>query len=113
MTEIELKSLAIDIAEGKVFTDRHLTDQPDMIGSVFMVIGLGGIDQEKVESGEIDMIYEYIDQAGPRSINGLPCFFSCKYLSKDNVNILNGFYQEYIEMKNKFMNETETDTQEG
>jgi len=30
------------------------------------------------------MLYEYMDKAGPRAINGYPCFFSMRILWKEN-----------------------------
>lgn len=84
LSEDELKQLAIDIKESKVFTDRHIDpkEDPGILASIFLPIALGafaGIAQEQFQ--EIGLIYGYIQQAGPRSVNGYPVFFNMQMLS--------------------------------
>ena len=82
----ELKKLAQDAHDGLVFTDRHLPkgDSHQFLAT-FMVLAL--MDPEKLNevAGEIGMVYEYLDKAGPRSVNGYPSFFSCNFLNKSDT----------------------------
>lgn len=84
----ELNQLAIDIEAGRVFTDRHLRNA-DELPMVFMVLALMKPDQmEEIEKTDIGMVYEYLDKAGPCSMNGLPCFFSMHYLTTSDTQYL-------------------------
>jgi hypothetical protein len=82
----ELKKLARDIHAGYVFSDRDIP-YPKGIGPdetwvadvrmVFMPLALA--DQEhldQLQALDVRLIYEYLDKAGPRSINGYPSFMS-------------------------------------
>lgn len=80
-TEEELNQIARDLAGNRIFTSRHLSE-PNLLGSVFLPLGLGALkDASEDELKNIGMVYEYLDKAGPRSINGYPMFFSCHLLS--------------------------------
>jgi hypothetical protein len=92
MTEDELKTLARDMAMEKVFTSNHVPDHDArMLGMIFMPLALGGLGGRNPE--EIGMIYEYLDRAGPRSINGYPCFFSFRMVRADQMQALFAKYR--------------------
>jgi hypothetical protein len=84
----DLKQLAKDVATGKVFMDRFFREgEIEMLGHVvFMPMAFmdwsDWTDEDKAQFGGI---YEYFDKAGPRSINGYPCFFSCSILHIDDL----------------------------
>ena len=86
----ELRTLAKDIHRGAVFTDRHiLGDQPEMVGMVFMVLALMKSEQIKALAADPpEMIYEYLEKAGPRGVNGLPCFFSMQMINKHDFDLV-------------------------
>ena len=89
--EPDLKQLAIDIHAGRVFTDRHLRRDARDLLLVFMPIGFMGHEDRAqmiadMESGAIGMLYEYMREAGPRSINGLPSFFSVRMLNREQAD---------------------------
>lgn len=96
-TETELIALARALATNLIFTDRHCRTVEE-IGIAFMPIGMGAL-HECAESfrNDIGLIFEYLDKAGPRSINGLPCFFSAHYVSKSDTKIL---MEHYTQMHN-------------
>lgn len=86
-----LTQLAKDIVGNLVFTDRHIRefDFPTVFGMVFMPVMLGAFaDTTEEYRNDIGMIYEYIDKAGPRSINGYPIFFSMCYINKHDAQIV-------------------------
>lgn len=79
--EQELKQIAIDIYKGLIFTDRHIHNSED-ISLVFMPFVF--MDKKQMKEFKKDppgLIFEYIDKAGPRSINGMLSFFSMQFLS--------------------------------
>lgn len=83
-TEEEIKQLALDIHAGKVYTDRHCGNISE-ISMVFMPLAFGlGLDPE--DEKKIGLVYEYMDQAGPRSINGKPTFSSMRFLDTNDTN---------------------------
>jgi hypothetical protein len=102
-TEGEIKQLAMDIGDGKVFSHTQCTNPGD-IRSVFMPLALGVLSgwSEK-EFKDIGLIYEYYEKAGPRSVNGMPMFMSMRLLSIDDLRRLRGALGEYLKFKKAFM----------
>ncbi len=96
-TDDELRELAMAIYAGTVFTDRQL-DDPRMIGAVFMPVGLGGLNPDD----EPHMIYEHLDRAGPRSINGMPSFFSCQILNLADMQAFIPIWEQYVKLQDEF-----------
>lgn len=94
LAEEEIKRLAEDIYRGLVFTDRHVQN-PDDVERVFMPLILLGDDQrEEIRSCGPGMIYEYMDKACPRSINGMPMFFSFRFISQEDAKKVNEKYSQ-------------------
>jgi hypothetical protein len=81
-TDEEIRQLALDLLHGRIFTDRHCPDA-ESIRYVFMVFPfLDGDALDQLRDDPPGLVYEYLDKAGPRSINGLPSFFSMNTLSQ-------------------------------
>lgn len=92
LTDEEIKKLADDMYKGLVFTDRHMQN-PDDISGVFMPLAL--LEKEQMEELKVEdpgMIYEYMDKAGPMSINGMPMFCSFRFLSQEDAKKVMGKY---------------------
>lgn len=103
-TDTELKQLAADIYDNKVFTDRHIRGGGNDLQMIFLPIALGAFsDMKKKEREKVSLIYEYISKAGPRSINGYPIFMSVNYLTKEEHNRMNTFYEAYKQIKDSFL----------
>ena len=97
MEEKELKQLAIEISENKVFGTFHIKDcTVDKTTMVFMPL-LFMEDESKQEliDNEITHIYEYVEKAGPRSINGMPVFMSFRTISKTDWGKTCKYIKEY------------------
>jgi len=91
-TDDELKQIAEDIYRDKIFSQLHIK-RPEDVPTSFMVLRLVGPEIiDEIESGKIFFIYEYMDKAGPRSINGMPVFGSFKYLNKDDTEKMLKYY---------------------
>jgi hypothetical protein len=85
----QLEQLAQDIAAGRVFHSGMCENTSD-IAMVFMPLGLMGDNLTFAEMIEqkVTVFYEYLDKAGPRSVNGMPCFFSMHMLNLDQALIV-------------------------
>jgi hypothetical protein len=103
-TDEELKVIASDLLDGKIYCDRHCRSAEDTV-QVFMILGLMGTEAvEQMQKDEIDFVYEYLDQAGPRSCNGKPMFMSCRMLSKTETAKMFEFYEAFRAAKEQVMN---------
>lgn len=101
MEEVNLKQLARDIWSGRVVTDRHFDTKEEVL-AVFPVLSL--MDEETRKSflaEEPAVIYEYVDQAAPRTVNGMPMFLSFRYLTEDQAKIL----QKHIDKINEALSD--------
>lgn len=108
-TDEELKQLAMDIYDNKVFTNRHIEPghMAKMMGSIFMPFGLGGLSNTPKEDMErIGLIYEYMDKAGPIAVNGYPTFMSMQFLTREQDTKMNEYYAKYESMKEEFAKST-------
>lgn len=93
-SDAELKQLAKDIVAGKVFHSGMLHESDSHIaGSIFMPLTFMTAKQMKaLRKDNPGLIYEYMDKAGPRAINGYPIFTSCRMLNQKDLEKL----REYI-----------------
>jgi hypothetical protein len=106
MTLGELRQLALDIADGKVFTSNHIKDD-NMVPMVFTgLMFLTNELREKLIEEKATLIYEYYDEQCPRSINGYPIFFTFRYLTEDEANSVHEMVQVIIKQKKEFLNAT-------
>lgn len=114
-TDDELKKLAIDICNDKVFTSNHLRSN-ESIMSVFMPLMFIKKTYDDDRKGKIErvlfsdiedklfnenvnkilLVYEYYDKQMPLSCNGLPIFASMSIISNlDDYKKLNGYISNY------------------
>lgn len=113
-TDTELKSLAFDIVEDKVFYDQMINENDDigriMTGIFMPLFFMGKEDLQQLVDDGIEMFYEYYDKAVRRvSINGYPQFYSCHTLDKNDKVKLIAFINEVQEFKTKFKEEIPQD----
>ena len=102
-TDNELKQIAVDLFDGKIFTDRHCRSEREVTSS-FMIISLGGLSKmSKKRREDIGMIYEYLSDAAPVSMNGNPVFFSMRILTKNETKKMFEFYENYKTLKESFL----------
>src|SRR3972149_4177761 len=72
MSDQEVRQLAEDMFKGLIFTDRNVQIKED-IPKVFVPLMLMGKEFiNELQEIPVGMIYEYMDKAGPRSINAMP-----------------------------------------
>lgn len=92
VVESQPEKLINEVAKGiharQIFTNFHIPEgsRSSMLGMIFMPIVFGAFqDMPEAEVDNIGMIFEYMDKAGPRSINGMPMFVSFGLLSKSDT----------------------------
>lgn len=105
MTEAELKQLAADVVEGKVFgswmlpeTDQHL------LAAIFLPFAFK--DAAGKLPDDVWGVYEYRDKAKKIGVREYPAFISCKFLTQKDCEVLNPLIVRYAEMKQEFFGET-------
>lgn len=93
MTDDEVKTLASDILIGKVYTDRHIPpgEGDRAIAMVFMPLVF--VDPKDLPE-DVGMVYEYLEKAGPQSVNGMPGFFSMHLVNKADTARVWATYKE-------------------
>jgi len=87
-TEEQLRILAIDIYKGQIFGTWQIERRED-VRMVFMAAAF--MDKKmakKLKAENIVHFCEYLDKAGPRSINGMPSFFSMQTISKSEWDFI-------------------------
>jgi len=106
LSEEELREIAEGIYHGRIFCDRQV-HTPQEIPMVFMPLAL--MDDKGRASmilQDANFVYEYVEKAGPRSINGMPCFFSMRFLTTDQAKKVLDCHHEMVEAR-KDANETD------
>ena len=96
-TDEELKQIAKDLHSGLIYTDRHIPEGMTLQGT-FLVLALA--DEaflKEWKERDINMVFEYLDKAGPMAVNGQPTFFSCRTATKDEVKKIGAYYEAIIE----------------
>lgn len=100
-TNEELRELAVEIVNGRVYTDVfHISSAcPEQVLQVFMPLALLNTDDrltfyKRVENGDVAMIYEHLDKAGPMAIDGLPVFFSFSTIDEEELDRLRPMVKE-------------------
>lgn len=98
----KLKKIAKDMWAGKIFTNQQIQHKDDL-GLVFMpLLFLRKEDVDYFKKIQVEFVYEYLTEAGSRSINGMPTFFSCRTLSKDESEEMWEYYNEFKKVAEKF-----------
>jgi len=103
MTDVELKQLALDISEGKIFGSWMLPPEraADLMHVVFMPLALGA--DKTIQESDVWGIYQYIDKASRRTKEGYPLFMSFKILTKDDCAKLAPLLDRLRQLKQEFM----------
>ena len=86
-----IAKLAMDMAHGRVFGTWDIPAHRlyDDVSMVFMPLVF--MDEEAhadLQEREVVHLYEYLDKAAPRSVNGYPSFFSMHVLSEGDWQVL-------------------------
>jgi hypothetical protein len=80
--EERLRRFVLDYCDGRIFTDRQCATLNE-VRMCFMPLALAEPGQLPKD---IALVYEHISQAGPMAINGLPIFFSMRFLTQAELD---------------------------
>lgn len=83
MTDAEITTLARDIVTNRVFVSDQLHSQKDLELVFPVILFMKKKALQELLDGGVFAFYEYLERAAPRTVNGLPMFFSCRWLTKD------------------------------
>jgi hypothetical protein len=94
MSDAECKRLGLRMAHGQVWHSGFCRD--DEVTMVFMILALmGKEDLEKLIADGVVAFWEDMSKASPSSVNGMPIFFSCHTLTKDdNTRVIRAYNDE-------------------
>jgi hypothetical protein len=78
LSDDDLREFIRDYLAGRIYTSAQIPEyEMRNLAMVFMPLALGALAEwSQAEFGQIGIFWEYLDKAGPRSINGMPGFFS-------------------------------------
>jgi len=97
----ELRELALDICEGRVFGSWMIKNMHDL-PMVFMSVALGvPIPKDAAH------LYEYWAESLPRSINGMPIFLNFKVVTKDEAEKMKPMFKEIDARRAEFLSKGE------
>lgn len=90
MSDAEFREFALAVRSGTIFGTWNLAPQDmRLLPSIFMTLGFMTSEQhEELISSGVVHFYEELSKAGPRGINGYPCFFSHRVLKRPEADRL-------------------------
>lgn len=98
-TDDELKTIAKDLLDEKIFSDRHAYEAPHLMASIFMPLAFMTKEQrEQFLDAKPAFVFEYLDKASS-AINGYPTFGSMQYLSEDDMKKMYTYYDKMKAIK--------------
>lgn len=106
MTDEELRVLALNMIEGRVFTDWHIPSNQvvHMLPVIFLPLALMSREQHTdYIQDPPGMVYEDLSKAGSRSINGMPSFLSCRMVSRADVPRLRELGLQLQKQRDQFL----------
>ena len=104
----ELRQLALDMVDGKVFGTWNIRaeDAENLVGMIFMpALFMSEEQREEMKKLEVVHFYEYVDKAGPRSVNGYPIFMSMNSLTREDSVVVFRFCRELQKQRDEFLGE--------
>lgn len=87
LSDKKIKQLALSFYKGEVFCSAQIKN-PNEVSLVFMPLNFIDTIHAKVlfyENDNRPHFYEFLDKAGPRGVNGYPCFFSFRCINQEDL----------------------------
>jgi hypothetical protein len=86
LTDEEAKKVAHDMVGNLIFCTDQLK-RPEDITMTFMILGMLNKEQlDKYTKEDVVHFYEYLSKKLPMAVNGYPCFFSCRALTRSDYS---------------------------
>lgn len=89
-----------EYCDGRIFTSLELEDQSHLLHLVFLPLALADRDALP-DLSKLGLIWEHTSAAGPRSVNGMPIFFSCHFMHLDDWTELRPKIAEELERRER------------
>jgi hypothetical protein len=96
--------VALEIVEGKIFGSWQLTN-PDIELRLVFVVLLFCKKEDMPEDAYV--VYEYMANAGPGAINGLPIFYSCYFMTKAEFETVSNYVEEIKKLRKSFLTDND------
>mgnify|MGYP001619625825 FL=1 len=94
-TDAQLRKLGEDLYKGLIYRDLQMPpNQSEQLGMVFVPIYF--MDKKaiaKFKKKKPYVLFEYLDRAGPRSVNGMPMFMSFQFCTKPEWKKVVAYYE--------------------
>jgi len=118
MSEKDRRKVIVDFCAGRIFTSQMITEEGEhwanMLRMIFIPIVLGGLaDLSEEDTGDVGVFWEYADQAGPRSINGYPIFFSMHIMHITDWQKVAPKITEMLKTQKQFIERGDGDGEQG
>ena len=96
LSKEEIKKLALAMYRGEIFTSMQVKE-PSMLSMVFMVLMfMDEVQQRELIASGVVHFYAEMKDAGPRSVNGYPCFFGASTLTAEDASALIDQYNKIV-----------------
>lgn len=102
----ELKQIAFDMSEDKIFCSGHMSEneRETLLYSIFMpLLFMDDKQHENFIKKKPWMLYEYLNKAGPKAINSYPIFMSMNTLYHHEKKAFLAYLQQAENIRKKFM----------
>lgn len=109
-TENELREIAQDMYEKRIFSTRHLPKE-DMRFLAHIFLPLAAIKQKDIVflmQNKITFFYEYYAVASSKCIGGYPQFASLRFLMPDEDERMTQYYKDYRAHIKEFYRESDS-----
>lgn len=105
----QIRELALGIRSGTVFGSWMIPESSsELLGNVFMpLLFMNDIQRKALVRNKVTQFYGFYAESAPRSINGMPIFFSMHFLTADDCTRLT----KALKLLEEFM--AEDDESEG
>ncbi len=97
-TDEELKQIAKDLWAGKIFSSAHINRQEDLPLVFMALVFLSHEQLDEMEKQDVNFFYEYMSEATPTGVNGMPTFFSVRMLKKPETIKMLEYYEKFKAM---------------
>jgi hypothetical protein len=98
----DLKQLAIDVVEGRVFGSWMLPEQDQhLIAAIFLPLAFK--DASGKLPDDVWGVYEYHDKAKKQKVRDYPGFTTCKFLTQQDCDKLIPLIHHYTDFKSLFL----------
>ncbi len=86
-TDLEIANLALGIFQNRIFTSLQVApEDQSLIKTIFMPLAfLDAESAKRMHDENVSLIYANMSDAGPRSLNGYPCFMEANWLNREDA----------------------------